>query len=140
MIGKHAAIGFSLLLAALGALLLAVLSIPQHESPQQHSLRDGEEINIYKTDPIKQDTEGDGLKDGEEIVEYLKSFLMIGKEVEEKFIQKLKERVDALSVGNGLGSRIDMGPLNSAGQREKISRLVDEIREKAAAAVAHDRK
>lgn len=56
--------------------------------------------------------------------------LYLHEKIAAGFIQKLKERVDSLSVGNGLGSRIDMGPLNSAGQREKISRLVDEIREK----------
>ncbi len=36
-------------------------------------------------------------------------------------IKKLQERVEALTVGNGLGSRIDIGPMNSAEQREKIS-------------------
>lgn len=56
--------------------------------------------------------------------------LYLHEKIAAGFIRKLKERVDSLSVGNGLGSRIDMGPLNSAGQREKISRLVDEIREK----------
>jgi outer membrane protein OmpA-like peptidoglycan-associated protein len=29
-------------------------------------LRDGEEVNIYKTDPLKTDSDGDSLKDGEE--------------------------------------------------------------------------
>jgi len=45
------------------------------------------------------------------------------------FIKKLKERTDALAVGNGLGPKIDMGPLNSSGQRELIHEAVEAIRE-----------
>ena len=56
--------------------------------------------------------------------------LYVHEKISLLFIQKLKERVDALSVGNGLGSRIDMGPMNSAEQREKISQIVEETREK----------
>lgn len=44
-------------------------------------------------------------------------------------MQKLKDGIDALSVGNGLGSSIDMGPMNSAEQRQKISQMVEETRE-----------
>lgn len=33
----------------------------------EDGLKDGEEINIYKTDPLKEDTDGDGLNDGDEI-------------------------------------------------------------------------
>ena len=55
--------------------------------------------------------------------------LYVHEKISSVFIQKLKERVDALSVGNGLGSRIDMGPMNSAEQREKISQIVEETRE-----------
>jgi len=55
--------------------------------------------------------------------------LYVHEKISLLFIQKLKERVDALSVGNGLGSRIDMGPMISADQREKISQIVEETRE-----------
>ena len=55
--------------------------------------------------------------------------LYIHEKISHQFIQKLKERIDTLSVGNGLGSRIDMGPMNSAEQREKISQIVEETRE-----------
>ncbi|MDD1698145.1 MAG: aldehyde dehydrogenase family protein, partial [Methanoregula sp.] len=55
--------------------------------------------------------------------------LYVHEKISHLFIQKLKERIDALSVGNGLGSRIDMGPMNSAGQRENISQIVEETRE-----------
>jgi betaine-aldehyde dehydrogenase len=55
--------------------------------------------------------------------------LYVHEKISALFIQKLKERVDAISVGNGLGSRIDMGPMNNAGQRDKISQIVEETRE-----------
>jgi betaine-aldehyde dehydrogenase len=55
--------------------------------------------------------------------------LYVHEKISTLFIQKLKERVDAITVGNGLGSRIDMGPMNNAEQREKISQLVEETRE-----------
>jgi succinate-semialdehyde dehydrogenase/glutarate-semialdehyde dehydrogenase len=45
------------------------------------------------------------------------------------FIRKLKERADSLSVGNGLGPKIDMGPLNSSAQRERIGEMVENARE-----------
>ena len=33
-------------------------------------LKDGEEVTKYKTDPLKADTDADGLKDGEEVTRY----------------------------------------------------------------------
>ena len=54
--------------------------------------------------------------------------LYVHEKILPEFIRKLKERVDALSVGNGLGSKIDIGPMNSAEQREKISHVVEETR------------
>ncbi len=56
--------------------------------------------------------------------------LYVHEKIASAFTKKLKERVDALSVGNGLGSRIDMGPMNSGEQREKILQAVEETREK----------
>jgi len=49
--------------------------------------------------------------------------------VAKEFTQKLKERTDALSVGNGLGPKIDMGPLNSSSQRQHIQETVETVRE-----------
>ncbi|MFA4859831.1 aldehyde dehydrogenase [Methanoregula sp.] len=54
--------------------------------------------------------------------------LYVQEGVADIFIQKLKERVSALNVGNGLGPKIDMGPLNSSGQREIISQAVENTR------------
>jgi len=55
--------------------------------------------------------------------------LYVHEKISSLFIQKLKERIDAITVGNGLGSRIDMGPMNNAAQRDTISQLVEETRE-----------
>jgi len=55
--------------------------------------------------------------------------LYIHEKIAHSFIQKLKERVDALNVGNGLGSKTDIGPMNSAEQRKRISQMVEETRE-----------
>lgn len=55
--------------------------------------------------------------------------LYIHEKIASVFIRKLQERVEALTVGNGLGSRIDIGPMNSAEQRDKISRRIEETRE-----------
>jgi len=54
--------------------------------------------------------------------------LYVQEAVSEVFIKKLKERTNALSVGNGLGPKIDMGPLNSSGQRELIEDAVETVR------------
>jgi succinate-semialdehyde dehydrogenase/glutarate-semialdehyde dehydrogenase len=54
--------------------------------------------------------------------------LYVHEKIAKVFTQKLKERVDALVVGNGLGPKTDMGPLNSAGQREQISQIVEDAR------------
>ena len=54
--------------------------------------------------------------------------LYVHEKISSLFIQKLKGRIDALTVGNGLGSKIDIGPMNNAGQREKISQMVEETR------------
>ena len=54
--------------------------------------------------------------------------LYVHEKISTLFVQKLKGRIDALTVGNGLGSKIDMGPMNSADQREKIVQMVEETR------------
>jgi succinate-semialdehyde dehydrogenase/glutarate-semialdehyde dehydrogenase len=55
--------------------------------------------------------------------------LYIHEKIASVFTKKLRERVESLTVGNGLGSRIDIGPMNSAEQRDKISRRIEETRE-----------
>ena len=54
--------------------------------------------------------------------------LYIHENIAPRFIKKLQARIDSLTVGNGLATKIDIGPMNSAGQREKISRIVEETR------------
>jgi len=56
--------------------------------------------------------------------------LYVHEKIAAGFIRKLQERVEALTVGNGLGSKVDIGPMNSAEQREKISRRIEETRNK----------
>jgi betaine-aldehyde dehydrogenase len=55
--------------------------------------------------------------------------LYVHEKIAPVYLKKLRERVEALTVGNGLGSRIDIGPMNSAEQREKISRRIEETRD-----------
>jgi betaine-aldehyde dehydrogenase len=55
--------------------------------------------------------------------------LYVHDRIADLFVQKLKARISALNVGNGLGPKTDMGPLNSAEQRERIVRLVERTRE-----------
>jgi succinate-semialdehyde dehydrogenase/glutarate-semialdehyde dehydrogenase len=54
--------------------------------------------------------------------------LYLHENIASRFIKKLQARIDSLTVGNGLATKIDIGPMNSAGQREKISRIVEETR------------
>jgi len=54
--------------------------------------------------------------------------LYVHENIASRFIKKLQARIDSLTVGNGLATKIDIGPMNSAGQREKISRIVEETR------------
>ncbi len=55
--------------------------------------------------------------------------LFVHEKIAPEFIRVLKERVAALNVGNGLGPKTDMGPLNSAGQRDRIARAVETARD-----------
>jgi len=55
--------------------------------------------------------------------------LYVHEKIAESMTRKLRDRINALSVGNGLGPRTEMGPLASSGGREVIARVVDETRE-----------
>jgi succinate-semialdehyde dehydrogenase/glutarate-semialdehyde dehydrogenase len=56
--------------------------------------------------------------------------LIIHEKISAEFVKRLAERVSSLNIGNGLGSKIDMGPLNSAVQRERIIQMVERTRER----------
>lgn len=43
---------------------------PNNADTDGDGLKDGEEVNRYKTNPLNQDSDNDGLKDGEEITKY----------------------------------------------------------------------
>src|SRR3972149_2042984 len=53
--------------AGIGILRYKVKTFPKSESPNKTDLKDGEEVNNYKSNPLNADTDGDGLKDGEEV-------------------------------------------------------------------------
>lgn len=54
--------------------------------------------------------------------------LYLHEKITVEFTRKLREKVEALTVGNGLGSKIDIGPMNNVEQREKISQTIEETR------------
>ncbi len=43
---------------------------PNNPDTDGDGLKDGEEVHIYHTDPLKWDTDGDGLSDGDEVLKY----------------------------------------------------------------------
>ena len=45
-------------------------TLPDNDDSDNDGLTDGDEVNEYKTDPLNDDSDNDGLKDGEEIDEY----------------------------------------------------------------------
>jgi acyl-CoA reductase-like NAD-dependent aldehyde dehydrogenase len=57
--------------------------------------------------------------------------LFLHEKIVPVFLKKLREKTEALRLGNGLDAGTDMGPMNSASQREKLSAVLDE-------ALAHD--
>ncbi len=56
--------------------------------------------------------------------------LYVHEKIAGEFVQNLKARISAMNVGNGLGPKTDMGPLNSAEQRDRIVQMVDMTRER----------
>lgn len=56
--------------------------------------------------------------------------IFVQEKIAPEFTRILKERINALNVGNGLGPKTDMGPLNSATGRERIEQLVGQVRDK----------
>jgi succinate-semialdehyde dehydrogenase/glutarate-semialdehyde dehydrogenase len=55
--------------------------------------------------------------------------LYVHEAIAAPFMQKLKQRTEGLKIGNGLESGVDMGPLNSPAQRERIVQIVDATRD-----------
>lgn len=43
---------------------------PENSDTDGDGLKDGDEVNIYKTNPLNADSDGDGLKDGDEVNKY----------------------------------------------------------------------
>jgi succinate-semialdehyde dehydrogenase/glutarate-semialdehyde dehydrogenase len=55
--------------------------------------------------------------------------LYVHEKIADAVIRKLQVRIEAFRTGNGLEPGIDLGPMNSSGQREKISQVVKETRD-----------
>jgi len=55
--------------------------------------------------------------------------LFVHEKIATVFTERLKRRVEELKVGNGLDAGVDIGPLNSPAQRERIAAVVDATRE-----------
>ncbi len=55
--------------------------------------------------------------------------LFVHEAIVTTFISKLKSRIEELKLGNGLEAGVDMGPLNSPIQRERISQAVEAARD-----------
>jgi succinate-semialdehyde dehydrogenase/glutarate-semialdehyde dehydrogenase len=55
--------------------------------------------------------------------------LYVHEKIANAFVKKLKVRVEALKTGNGLEPGIDLGPMNSAGQRDLIADMVKDVTE-----------
>ena len=55
--------------------------------------------------------------------------LYVHEKIADTFVKKLRERVAALKVGNGLKPGIDLGPMNSPAQRERIAGMIKEVTE-----------
>jgi outer membrane protein OmpA-like peptidoglycan-associated protein/opacity protein-like surface antigen len=49
---------------------LALGTDPNNPDTDGDGLKDGEEVTTYKTNPVKADTDGDGLNDGDEVMKY----------------------------------------------------------------------
>jgi acyl-CoA reductase-like NAD-dependent aldehyde dehydrogenase len=52
--------------------------------------------------------------------------LFLHEKIATIFLKKLQEKTEALRMGNGLDARTDMGPMNSAAQREKLFSVLND--------------
>ena len=56
--------------------------------------------------------------------------LYVFESIADQYVKMLKARVEGLKVGNGMDEGTEMGPMNNAGQRERIIRQVEAVRER----------
>ncbi|HZD43538.1 MAG TPA: aldehyde dehydrogenase family protein, partial [Methanomicrobiales archaeon] len=55
--------------------------------------------------------------------------LYLHEEIAGPFLERLKDRIGGFRLGNGLDPSVDMGPLVSRTQREKVAAVVDQVQE-----------
>jgi aldehyde dehydrogenase (NAD+) len=82
---------------------------------------------VFDDSPIDQAVEGvvNGIFFNQGHVCCAGSRLLVQETIYELFIQKLKNRIDVLRVGNPLDKNTDIGAINSKAQLEKITELVE---------------
>jgi acyl-CoA reductase-like NAD-dependent aldehyde dehydrogenase len=56
--------------------------------------------------------------------------LYVFESIADQYVKMLKAQVEGLKVGNGMDEGTEMGPMNNAGQRERIIRQVEAVRER----------
>ena len=83
-----------------GAEVTSYMTNPLLQDTDGDGLGDGQEVNDFKTDPLKTDTDGDTLGDGDEVVKYKTN--------------PLKADTDNGSVDDGTEVRRGSDPLNPA--------------------------
>jgi len=65
--------------------------------------------------------------------------LFVAGEIAGDLLSRIRERVEAIRVGNGLDPATGMGPLHSAAGRDRIARMVDGAREEGGRVLAGGR-
>src|SRR6266576_3991900 len=82
---------------------------------------------VFEDAPIDQAVEGvvNGIFFNQGHVCCAGSRLLVQESIAERFVAKLKNRIDVLRVGNPLDKNTDVGAINSKAQLERISELVD---------------
>ena len=82
---------------------------------------------VFDDSPIDQAVEGvvNGIFFNQGHVCCAGSRLLVQESIAEKFVSKLKNRIDVLRVGNPLDKNTDVGAINSKAQLDRISELVD---------------
>ncbi len=82
---------------------------------------------VFEDSPIDQAVEGviNGIFFNQGHVCCAGSRLLVQESIYERFVAKLKTRIDTLRVGNPLDKNTDVGAINSKAQLDRITELVD---------------
>src|SRR3990170_4227969 len=83
---------------------------PENPDTDGDGLKDGEEVNNYKSNPLNADTDGDGLKDGDEVNKYKTDPLKTDTDVDGLYDgeEVMKHKTDPLKKDTDGGSVDDL--------------------------------